>query len=109
MVKKKHVVDESTRYKSIVASKGCMQIPGHDYTERYLPVAIDTATRLVIVLCLYYGWKLESIDIEAAFLEGDSEEHMYMEWPPGMAELGQIEHEEMKSKCSAEQEHLWDG
>ena len=42
---------------------------------------------------------MESINIEAAILEGDIEEHMYMEWLPGMVELGQIDHEEMKFNC----------
>ena len=91
VLKKKQEVDGSTRYKSRVVSKGFMQIPGADYTERYTPVATDTTTKLVILLCLWYGWVLENIDIEADFLEGDIKEHMNMEWPPGMVELGQID------------------
>ena len=77
--KKKQEANGSTRYKSRVVSKGYMQIPGADYTERYSPVATDTTTRLEIVLCLHYVWMLESFDIEFAFLEGDIEDHMYME------------------------------
>lgn len=88
MFKKKQEADGSTRYKSRVVFKSYMQTPGVDYTERHSTVAIDTTTRLVILLCLFYGWILESIDIEAAFLGGDIEEHMYIEWPPGIVELG---------------------
>ena len=45
--KKKVEVDGSIRFKSRVVSKGYMQIPGIDYTERYSPVASDTSTRLM--------------------------------------------------------------
>ena len=71
--------DGTIRYKSRIVSKGYMQISGVDYTERYSPVANDTTTRLVILICLYNGWLLETIDIEAAFLEGDIDEAGYME------------------------------
>ena len=78
-----------------------MQIPGVDYTERYSPVANDTTTRLVILICLYNKWLLETIDIEATFLEGDIDEPAYMEWPPGMIELGQIDEEEKRREPTA--------
>ena len=42
---------------------------------------------------------METIDIEAAFLEGEIEEPAYMEWPPGMMELGQIDAEEKATNC----------
>lgn len=99
VIKKKQEIDESKRYKSRVASKGYMQIPGVNHTERCSPVATDTTTRIVILICLFYGWTLESIDIEEASLEGDIEVHMYMDWPPGMVELGQIDHEETANNC----------
>ena len=84
--KKKIEIDGSVRYKSRVVSKGYMQVPGADYTERYSPVASETATRTMIMFALWNhqkGWICETIDIEAAFLEGNIEEPTFMEWPPG--------------------------
>src|SRR5687768_5512026 len=91
--KRKIEVDGTTRYKSRIVSKGYMQIPGIDYTERYSPVASDTTTRIIIMFALWNhkkGWICKTIDIEAAFLEENIEEPTFMEWPPGIKELGQI-------------------
>ena len=44
-------------------------------------------------------WTCESIDIEAAFLEGGIEEPTFMEWPPGMTHLGQIDSDTRRDKC----------
>src|SRR5688572_26083261 len=92
--KKKIETDGTTSHKSRVVSKGYMQIPGVDYTEWYSPVASDTTTRMMIMFALQKhkkDWICETIDIEAAFLEGDIEESTFMKWPPGMKELGQID------------------
>ena len=51
--KKKIKPDGSIRYKPRVVSKGYMQIPGIDYTERYSPVASDTTTRMMIMFTLW--------------------------------------------------------
>ena len=100
--KKKSEADGSIRFKCRVVSKGYMQIPGIDYTERYSPVACDTTVRLVITYALYKhkeNWDCELIDIEAAFLEGDIDKPTFMEWPPGMMLLGQADEETIQHKC----------
>ena len=48
-----------------------MQVSGVDFIESLTPVALDTSTRILIVLNLYYedyGWIAELCDVEAAFL-----------------------------------------
>jgi hypothetical protein len=100
--KKKVEADGSIRYKSRIVSKGYMQIPGIDYTERFSPVATDTTTRMMIMYTLWKqesNWICETIDIEAAYLEGDIEEPTFMEWPPGMIELGQIDENTRRQRC----------
>lgn len=79
-----------------------MQVPGVNYMEKFAPVAHDATTRLVICITLKYhrnGWRCQSIDIEAAFLEGPIGVPMYMEWPPGLVELGYVTESNRKSTC----------
>ncbi len=93
--KRKDEQDGSVRHKGRIVSLGYMQIPGVDYTESFSPVGNDTSVRIVIGLSLFNDdWVLEIIDVEAAFLEGDMEKTMYIEWPAGMVHLGFITEEE---------------
>ena len=51
--------------------KGCMKVPGVDFTESLSPVASYTSTRIMIGFTLYYkydGWIAEICDVEAALL-----------------------------------------
>ena len=95
----KHEPDFSLRYKSRVVSKGFMQIPGVDYTEKFSPVAQPTTVRIVLVMVLWYGWGCELVDIEAAFLEGKLTNSTYIDLPPGMIELGFMTEEEYRTSC----------
>jgi hypothetical protein len=72
--KKMEEQDSLIHYKSRIATKGYLQIPGVDYTEYFAP-------------------------IEAAFLKGEFDEPMYKEFPKGMDELGFIKKEEMQTHC----------
>ena len=73
--------------------KGYVQIPGVDFTESFAPVATDTTTRTVFAITLYNHskdvnerWICEIVDVEAAFLEGDMDEAIYIGWPEGIEE-----------------------
>ena len=72
--KKKDEADRTIRFKTRIVTLGYMQIPGVDYTEKFNPVACDTSIRIVFALILFYydshGWRAQSMDVEAAFLEG---------------------------------------
>ena len=58
-------------------------------------MATDTAIRMAIAITLYHDdWTIHVIDIEAAFLEGKLKNPMYIEWLPGMVELGAITQED---------------
>ena len=90
-MKKEH--DNSIRYKARVVVKGYVQIPGVDFTDSFSPVATDTAMRTIFALTLYNNnenknerWVCEVIDVEAAFLEADMDEDIYIEWPDGVLE-----------------------
>ena len=76
-----------------------MQVLGVDYTEKFAPVASDTTTRLLLALALWFGWECESLDIEAAFLEGTITEPTFLEWPPGSIDLGYATGEDVQQRC----------
>lgn len=100
--KMKDEQDGSIRYKSRNVTKGYLQIPGVDYTESFAPVATDTTIRLLLAIALHKqkeDWTVECLDIEAAFLEGELDEPIYIEFPEGMDELGFVTTEEMQSHC----------
>ena len=88
-MKKEH--DNSIRYKARVVVKGYVQIPGVDFTDSFSPVATDSAMRTIFALTLFHDnknenerWICEVIDVEAAFLEADMDENIYIEWPDGV-------------------------
>ena len=87
--KKKNEQNGSIRYKARLVVKGYVQIPGVDFTDSFAPVATDTSVRILFAIALYYKeWTIEVIDVEAAFLEADLEEAVYIDWPEGVIELG---------------------
>jgi hypothetical protein len=106
--KKKDEQDGSIRYKGRIVSLGYMQIPGVDYTQSFSPVGNDTSVRIVIGLALYHkDWIIEVIDVEAAFLEGDMEKTMYIEWPPGMEHLGFITKGDQEKYCIEQMKSMY--
>ena len=97
--KKKNEQDGSIRYKGRIVVRGFVQIPGVDFTHTHSPIEGDVSIKLVLALALFMGWMCEMIDIEAAFLEADLEEDVYIEWPEGLVKFGYISEEETKSTC----------
>ena len=91
------------RYKSRIVTKGYMQIPGVDYTERFSPVAQATSLRTGLAITLYKteeGWICELVDVEAAFLEGKLTNTTYIDLPPGIdKELGFMTEKQYKELC----------
>jgi hypothetical protein len=97
--KKKNEQDGSIRFKGRIVVKGYVQIPGIDFTHTHSPVAQDSSIKIVLGIALMKGWGVEMIDIEAAFLEADLDEDIYIEWPEGLEEFGYFTSEEMENEC----------
>jgi Reverse transcriptase (RNA-dependent DNA polymerase). len=100
VLRKKAESDGSIRLKSRIVILGYMQIPGVDYTESFSPVANDVTIRIAMVITLSKkGWRIDVVDIEAAFLNADLDEVIYVEWPEGVLELGYVTEEITKKYC----------
>ena len=71
------------RYKARLVAKGYSQRPGFDFNETFAPTAKWATLRTVLCLAALGDLELESVDISSAFLNGELEEEVYMEQPPG--------------------------
>ena len=97
--KKKDEIDGSIRYKTRNVTLGFMMVPRVDFTERFSPVATDESLRTQISINLVFyvdGWRTYSCDIEAAFLEPEMDNEMFIEPHPALVVCGFLTEEQQK-------------
>ena len=86
----KHLQDGSIeRYKARLVAKGFTQIPGKDFSATFAPVAKLTTVRLIVSLVASHSWPLHQLDVKNAFLNGDLQETIFMDPPPGFRAEGE--------------------
>ena len=71
------------RYRARLVAQNFTQKQGQDYDETFCPVVMFETVRMLIALAVQYGLQLHQMDIEAAFLNGDLQEDVYMTQPEG--------------------------
>ena len=86
-----------TKYKARLVVKGYAQRQGIDYDEVFAPVARLDTVRLLIALAAHEGWEVHHMDVKSAFLNGDLNEEVYVEQPPGFVKKGN-EHKVLRLK-----------
>lgn len=80
----KHNPDGSiSRYKARTVAKGFTQRPGFDYNETYAPTFRQASLRLIAAMAAQHDLHMHSVDVTAAFTNGDLDETIYMHQPEG--------------------------
>ncbi|KAL8088994.1 hypothetical protein AgCh_038666 [Apium graveolens] len=72
-----------TRNKTRLLIKGHSQEEGIDYDENFSPIARLEAMRIFIAFVAHSYFKVYQIDVKSAFLNGELEEEVYVQQPPG--------------------------
>jgi hypothetical protein len=78
----KHNADGSIEcFKARIVAKGYSQCPGLDYNESFAPTFRPATLRIIMALSALEDLELRSVDITAAFINGDLDEKIYMKQP----------------------------
>ncbi|KAL8088144.1 hypothetical protein AgCh_038063 [Apium graveolens] len=71
------------RNKASLVAKGYCQQEGIDFDETFAPIAILEAIRIFLAYAAHANFKVYQIDVKSAILNGDLEEDVYVNQPPG--------------------------
>eukprot|EP00253_Pinus_taeda_P026120 PITA_26120 len=74
---------EVIRNKARLVCKGYAQQEGIDFEEPFAPVARLEAIRMFLAISSFQKFKVYQMDVKSAFLNGDLEEEVYIEYPEG--------------------------
>lgn len=78
------------KYKSRIVAKGYVQKHGVNYNEVFAPVARIETVRVILALAGTNGWRVNHLDVNSAFLNGNLEEEVYVLQPEGYKKEGEI-------------------
>ncbi len=80
---KRHSDGSIEHYKARIVAQGCSQRPGRDYLEVHAPTPRPATIRTTFAIAAAEDLELRSVDISAAFTNGDLDEYIYMRQPEG--------------------------
>ena len=85
----KHKVDGTKKSRTVV--RGYEQEPGIDFQESFSPLATNTTIRVVLGIAMEMrtktaDWKIQMVDVEAAFLNAAVDTDVYIEMPEGLSD-----------------------
>jgi hypothetical protein len=71
------------RFKARLVAKGFLQQQGIDFGETFAPVSRYSTVRTVLARAAAKGWEVGQLDVKTAFLQGQLQEEVYVQQPPG--------------------------
>ena len=71
------------KHKTRLVAKGFLQPPGVDYAETFSLVVKAPTIRVLFTLVVTFGWDIQQVNIDNAFLNEDLTEEVYMSQPEG--------------------------
>ncbi|KAK1588410.1 hypothetical protein Q3G72_023022 [Acer saccharum] len=69
------------RYKACLVAKGFTQKEGIDYKETFSSVSMKDSFRIIMTLVAHFDLELHQIDVKTVFLNGDTDETIYIMKP----------------------------
>ena len=72
-----------TRNKARLVAKGYSQEEGIDFDETFSPIARLEAIRIFLAYVAHANFKVYQMYVKCSFLNGESEEEVYVQQPPG--------------------------
>ena len=83
--KKRDEKGNIVRFKAQLVAQGFSQKPGLDYDDlnTFAPVVRYESLRTLLATAAQHGWYLNQYDVKNAYLNGEIEEVIYMQQPPG--------------------------
>ena len=75
------------RKKTRLVARGFTQTYGEDYIDTFAPVAKLHTIRIILSIATNLEWGLWQMDVKNAFLQGELEDEVYMQPPPGLESL----------------------
>ena len=71
------------KYKVHLVTQGFSQVEGINYNETFVPVKKFNSIQLLLALSACCDWEIHQMDVKSAFLNGELNEEIYMQVPPG--------------------------
>jgi len=88
---KRNAENKPEKYKARLVAKGYCQEYGIDYYETFAPVVKVQTLRTIFALSAQQDMIVHQVDIHTAFLNGDLEEEIFIEPPPGIVTFSKDE------------------
>jgi hypothetical protein len=78
--------DNIVKCKLCLIAKGYVQQPGIDLDEVFAPVARQEFVRLLLAIAAHYSCGVHHMDVKSTFLNGELQEEVYVQQPPGFVD-----------------------